>query len=144
MSIKKSIESTKEFEALLESWVGVEETTIRMTSELCAKTDNIVLKTLFDAIRRDSEKHREILKVVLQNLTGTITLSPDDMAAIDTFVEGHASAEKNIIDLAEKALEKVRMPVPKLMLGYLLDDEKKHELLADGLDKLKSSAMIGT
>jgi hypothetical protein len=40
--------------------------------------------------------------------------------------------------MAEQTLKNVRNPIPKFLLEYLLVDEKKHDMIMDGLAVLRS------
>ncbi len=108
------------------------------------KVENPILTCVIDTIKRDSEKHQEILELVLEGMEGTVTLTPDDMIILSTFIEKHTQIEKDAVSIAEQTLKKVRTPIARFLLEYLNEDEKKHDLIMDHLDRLKGTALIPT
>ncbi len=132
-----SAESSEKFANLIKRWITVEENAISSTKELLGETDNPVLKTFIDLMKRDSEKHKDILEVIQQHLTTSYTFTTDDMSVINSFITKHDKIEKNAVELAEETVAACKLPLPKMLLKYLLDDEKKHDLLIDELNKVK-------
>ena len=45
------------------------------------------------------------------------------------------------MEIAEQAIKNVRTALPKFLLNYLLTDEKKHDMIMDGLAELKAKIM---
>jgi hypothetical protein len=43
--------------------------------------------------------------------------------------------EENAVEVAENALDKVTNPISRLIISYILQDEKKHDFLMDALEK---------
>jgi len=141
MTKQHSAEKGEPFVKLVNKWIGIEDATIIMAGATLKKMENPVLRTIVDTIQRDSEKHREVLQLLLQQVEGTFVLTPDDMAALHEFIEKHEGIEKGAIELAELTLKSTTNEVAKFLLSYILEDEKKHDLLIDGLNKLKSRSM---
>ncbi len=139
--ITKSAESNEDFLNLLKKWRGIERSTINMTDKTMMKIDNPLILALMDTIKRDSEKHKEILGLIIDGLEGTTVITHEDMGALTHFIEKHAEIEKNSVEIAEQALSKVRTALPKFLLTYLLTDEKKHDMIMDGLAELKAKIM---
>ena len=144
MAISRSAESNEDFLKLIKKWVGIEEATLLMIKGYEGKISNPVVDVLIDTIKTDSEKHKKILNMVIQGLEGTLVLSPDDMAQLSEFIKKHSKIEQDSVDIAEQALKKVSTPITKLLMTYLLEDEKKHDMIMDGLDELKATAMRAT
>lgn len=139
--ITRSAESNEDFLTLLKKWRGIERATINLTEKSMMKVDNPLILALMDTIKRDSEKHKEILGLIIDGLEGTTVITPEDMGQLALFIEKHAEVEKNSVEIAEEALKKVRTALPKFLLTYLLTDEKKHDLIMDGLAELKAKIM---
>lgn len=139
--VKKSAESNEDFLKLLKKWRGIERSTINLTEKTMMKVDNPLILALIDTIKRDSEKHKEILGLLIDGLEGTTVITHEDMAVVNDFIGQHAAVEKDSVEIAEQALNYVRMPLPKFLLNYLLTDEKKHDMLMDGLEELKAKIM---
>jgi hypothetical protein len=89
-------------------------------------------------IKMDSEKHKHILETIRLSLESTVVMSPEDLKVIDSFVERHATIEKNAIETAEQAMEMGSLPIPKFLLSHLLEDEMSHDKYMEELTKLKA------
>ena len=142
MTRRYSAETNEEFLKLLSKWIAIEKATIKMTDNLLPKVDNPIITCLIDTIKCDSQKHQQILNMVLEGMEGTITLTHDDMALLGEFIEKHTQIEQDAVEIAGQTLKKVRTPIAKFLLEYLYEDEKKHDFIMDNLSKLKGTAMI--
>jgi hypothetical protein len=131
-------ENRKKFEELLKKWIVIEDSTIDSANELIGQSKNPLTKTIIDLIKMDSEKHKHILETIRLSLESTVVMSPEDLMVIDTFVERHATIEKNAIETAEQAMEMGSLPIPKFLLSHLLEDEKSHDTYMEELTKLKA------
>jgi len=141
MARTKSAESSEQFLKMLKKWRGIERATINISAKTLMKVDNPLLLALIDTIKKDSEKHKEILGLIIDGLEGTTILSNQDMGILSEFIENHAQTEKDSVELAENAIKNVRGALPKFLLNYLLVDEKKHDMLMDGLAEIKAKIM---
>jgi hypothetical protein len=134
----KMAEDPVELTALLKSWQALETATVAHTTEVIAKTKNPLIQLVMEIIRRDSEMHHRVQQVLLDSLEDkAFTLTPDELADIWTMVEKHAEMEKQTILLAEMARKNCRLFVQRHLLTYLLEDEKKHDLLLGQLEDFK-------
>jgi hypothetical protein len=97
-----------------------------------------MLKTIIDLVKMDSEKHKRILETIRLSLNSAVTFNTDDLKIVDTFIEKHAAMEKNAVSTAEQALEMGSLPLPKLLLSHLLEDEKSHDNYMEELTKIKA------
>jgi hypothetical protein len=137
-------ENRKQFQELIQKWIGIEDKTISVASDLMSQSSNPVLKTIIDLLKRDSEKHKNVLETINQSLEHTVSFSTDDMKIIDTFVTRHAEIEKNAVETAEQALKMSSLPIPRFLLENLLIDEKKHDAYMEELNELKLYMAKGT
>ena len=64
-------------------------------------------------------------------------MSREDVAEIWSRIEEHDKAEKKTIELASQLKEKAWDPVHKVLLEYLLIDEKKHDTILEHLAEVK-------
>ena len=136
----KVAENPEELTNLLRTWQGLENATIQHTTEIIGKTTNPLIKIVMEIIRHDSEMHHRVQQVLLDSLEKqAISLMPEELADIWDMVEKHAAMEKQTIELAEKARKNCRLFVQRHLLGYLLDDEKKHDRLLGQLEDFKRS-----
>jgi rubrerythrin len=130
-------ENRKHFEELIQRWIGIEESTINEANDLMGQSKNPMVKTIIDMLKRDSEKHKNVLETIRYSLDHTVTFDTDDMNIIDTFISKHTTIEKTAIETAEQALEMSSLPLPRFLLENLLADEKKHDAYVEELNELK-------
>ena len=127
---------------ILRSWKTTETYTIKGCEKITAKTGNPIVKTIINAIRSDSEKHRTILQLILDSMTKrAITLTPDEIAELSSSINRHISLEEKTIEYAENAIGRSTDPVVKQLLKYILEDEKKHKMMLEQLNELKIRAL---
>lgn len=131
-------ENRKKFEELIQNWIVLEENTINHANDLISQSNNPMLKTIIDLVKMDSEKHKRILETIRLSLNSAVTFNTDDLKIVDTFIEKHAAMEKNAVSTAEQALEMGSLPLPKLLLSHLLEDEKSHDNYMEELTKIKA------
>ena len=144
MARRQSAETNEAFLKRLKKWIGIERATIKMAQPLLDKAENPILSCIIDTIKKDSEKHKLVLEMILEGMEGTVVLTHEDMGIMSEFIDKHSQIEKDAVDIAEQTLEAVRTPIAKFLLEYLLADEKKHDLIMDNLAKLKGTAMLPT
>jgi rubrerythrin len=130
-------ENRKKFEELVNRWIRLEENTINEANNLIGNSKNPMVRAVIDLLKIDSEKHRHILQAIQQSLNSTVTFSTDDLKVVDTFVENHMTLEKNAIETAEQALAMSSLPIPRLLLSHLLEDEKSHDAYMSELNDIK-------
>ncbi|RPI33922.1 MAG: hypothetical protein EHM54_10135 [Nitrospiraceae bacterium] len=137
-------ENRKKFEDLINRWIVLEEGTIKEANKLTGNSKNPMVNAIIDLLRMDSEKHRHILQAIQKSMHSTVTFSTDDLKVVDTFIEKHALLEKNAVETAEQALEMSSLPIPKLLLSHLLEDEKSHDAYMSELNDIKMYMAKGT
>lgn len=137
--------STKELQEnlidILNRWKKVENASVASTGDVISKTDNPVIRLVMELIQRDSQFHYRVQEFMVDILKGkAIAFSPDDLVDVWDGIEKHIEIEKNTIRLAEEALEALKgrkMVIHEYLLQYLMEDEKKHNLLLDSLRTIK-------
>jgi len=126
------------FEKNISKWIELEDLTVGSCDAIMKKSKSAVVKAMMNAIKMDSQKHKELLKVVQQCLKGTVTFTPDELATVASLLEGHAKVEKSAIDMAEKTLADSNHFVISQIIKYILDDERKHFSMATDMNAFKS------
>ena len=137
--------STKEIQqAIVDNmrrWQKIENASVASTGKIIDKTDNPVVRLIMEVIQRDSQFHYRVQEMIADSLeTKTVTLTPDDLGEVWEMIEKHIELEKKTVELAEEALENLKgkkMVVQEYLLHYLLEDEKKHNLVLDQLGIIK-------
>jgi len=137
--------STKEIQQAIvdnmKRWQKIENASVASTGKIIDKTDNPVVRLIMEVIQRDSQFHYRVQEMIADSLeTKTVTLTPEDLGEVWEMIEKHIELEKKTVELAEEALENLKgkkMVVQEYLLHYLLEDEKKHNLVLDQLGIIK-------
>jgi hypothetical protein len=136
----KATENPEELVTILKNWQAIETASVEHTTEIIAKTKNPLIQIVMEIIRQDSQTHHKVQQVLLDSLEKqAFTLTPEELGDIWGMVEKHAELEKHVIELAEQAMQKCRLLVQRNLLGYLIEDEKKHDRLLGQLEEFKRS-----
>jgi hypothetical protein len=132
-------EYREEAVGVLRSWQGLEREAIETCAQIMEQTDNMLIRQVMEIIRNDSVQHHRVQQFMIDIASkgGPVTLSPEEMAEIWTRLEEHDELERKTIKMAENLKEKIKDPVQKLLLEYLITDEQKHDLLLNQLNELK-------
>ena len=138
MPLKKATERDKKMLGLLDSWMKLEEHTIKSCSNISGKTRNPLIKTLITAIKNDSQKHKAIIKLITDSMTKkALVLTPDELKGISSLLNRHITIEQKSIDLAEETITVTRDATARQLLKLILEDEKKHAKLVEQINELK-------
>ena len=137
--------STKELQEKVVSnmkrWQKIEDTSVASTGQIIEKTDNPIVRLVMEIIQRDSQMHHRVQGLIMDSLERqTISLSPDEIGEVWGMIEKHIEIEKSTVALAKQAIEALKptkMIVQQYLLGYLLEDEEKHNNLLAGLENIK-------
>jgi hypothetical protein len=137
--------STKEIQEKLvdnmKRWQRIENGAVASTGKIMEKTENPVVRLVMEIIQRDSQMHYRVQEMIADSLTTkTVTMTPDELAAVWELVETHIEIEKKTVELAEEALTALRgrkMVVQEYLLEYLLEDENKHNHILESMSTIK-------
>ena len=118
----------------LRQWQSVEDDSLRMTKEVRARTKNPLIQLVMEIIAHDSAMHRRVQQFIIDSIEKEqVSLEPEELRELWDVIEKHSSVEKDAIALAEEARKCTDLYVPQYLFGYLLEDERKHDLLLDRL-----------
>jgi rubrerythrin len=123
----------------LQQWQGIERHAMNTTAEIMEGTRNPLVRIIMEIIRHDSLMHHRVQHFLVDSMTEQdVSLTREEIADIWAKIEEHDKIEKKTIEYAEELQKKAWNPVHKHMLGYLLDDEKKHDRLLEILSEIKA------
>lgn len=138
--MNKKSETIENLLNILKRWQGIEDDSIRNTTEIIKKSNNSVVNIIMEIIRQDSVMHRKIQQLIVDNYTKKpIAIDREELTEIWDLIVEHDEAERKTIELANYALAQIDDPIVKLLLEYLLLDESKHDKLLTDLEKYKDS-----
>lgn len=143
--IKGTKESSNEFLKIIKEWQVLEGKTIESAEALIRKTNNLFVKTMMEMIKRDSEKHKVMQQMIIDNIIKeAVHLSPDELFSISDLLEKHVEIEAKSIEIAETALKKSELFLTRYILSYLIADETKHHDMINRLNELKKAVVFVT
>jgi hypothetical protein len=138
MAKTKGPERVENMVKLLKNWQKLERKGIDDTAEIIEETKNPLVRMIMSIIRHDSLMHHRVQQFLIDSVTeADVPLSREDLAQIWDKVEQHDRLEKKTVEMAEELREQAWSPVHKQLLGYLLEDEKKHTGLMAQLQEVK-------
>lgn len=112
---------------------------MQMTREIQSKTENPLLRLVMEIIAHDSAMHRRVQQFIIDSIEKKhVSLQLEDLETFRDVIEKHADKEKSAIALAEEAREYTDLFVPRYLFGYLLEDERKHDLLLDRFEEISA------
>jgi len=128
--------------ATMRKWQKIEDASVSSTSQIIEKTKNPLVRLVMEVILRDSRMHHRVQEFIADSIEReSVSLTPDELADVWGMIEHHVELEKKSVELAEQAIGSLKglqgMVVQQYLLGYLLDDERKHNELLSRLDDIK-------
>ena len=137
MGTQVRLEKKEDLERIIKRWKERQSTTRQNAESLQNRTKSYFVQIMTSAIKRDAEKHEEMLQAILDCMDCTVTITPDELGELSSLLSDHLEVEKHSRELAELALKKRRHYITTHLLQYILEDEKKNEVLLDHLNKFK-------
>ncbi len=135
---KISSESEQNLIQKLRQWQSVEDEAMQMTREIQFQTENPLIRLVMEIIAHDSAMHRRVQQFIIDSIENKqVGLPSEDFENFRNIIEKHAERERSAIAMAEKAKEGIDLFVPQYLFSYLLEDERKHDLLLDRFEEIK-------
>lgn len=126
----------------MKHWQKIEVASVASTYKVMEQTDNPVINLVMEVIQRDSQMHHKVQGYIVSTLTEqSPELNPDELAHVWDSIKNHIEIEKQMVSNVKEALSMLKgkhMAVQEYMLHYLHEDEKKHDMLLETLDKIKA------
>ena len=119
--------------------INVEQAALNRLVKLEEDSKETVVRLAFMELRLDTWKHIKFLEGMIEHLT---TTPCDEWSAkvgryagrvkLEREIDSLISDENEMVDLLDKALDKIKDPIAKLLMKNLRDEENRHrEYLAD-------------
>lgn len=123
---------------VLRNWQKLERKAMDDTAAIVEESDNALVRMIMSIIRHDSLMHHRVQQFLIDSVTESdVPVSRDDLAEIWDKIEQHDRLEKKTIAMATELRDEAWSPVHRQLLGYLLEDEKKHDGLLEQLREIK-------
>lgn len=128
--------------ANMKAWQRIEDASVASTGAVMEETENPIVRLVMEIIQRDSQMHHRVQEWIVDSLEGkAVSLAPEEVAKVWGKIENHIAIEQKTVKLAEESIAALEgskgMLIQNYLLEYLLEDEKKHNLLLDQLQKIK-------
>ena len=131
-------ERVEKMAVLLKNWQKLERKAMDDTAAIIEESDNGLVRMIMSIIRHDSLMHHRVQQFLIDSITDAdVPVSRDDLERIWDKIEQHDVLEKKTIAMATELRDQAWSPVHKQLLGYLLEDEKKHDGLLEQLREIK-------
>lgn len=106
------------------------------------KTKNPLVKMTMGIIKHDSEKHKLIQQMMIDNLTKeAINIGPDELNALSDMLNSHMEAEAESLCLEDEAFRSSELFTTRYLLSCLIADEAKHHGMLNQLNDLKRATV---
>jgi ribonucleotide reductase beta subunit family protein with ferritin-like domain len=139
MATKTGPEKIDHMVKVLRSWQSLERKAMDDCAAISEETTNPLIRMVMSIIRHDSLMHHRVQQFLIDSVTeADVPVSREDLANLWNKIEEHDRLEKKTIALATELREEAWSPVHKHLLGYLLQDEQKHDTLLEQLKDLKT------
>ena len=119
--MKKPAENSPDFLKVIKEWKALEDKTIASANAMIKKSDNPLIMMTMDMIKHDSEKHKVVQQMIIDNITKeSIHLSPEELDSLGDILNKHMELEAGSIALADKALKGSELFITNYLLSYLI------------------------
>lgn len=122
---------------LVEKWRIEELEYSKRLRELAEKIRHPVLRAIFLAISKDSEKHHHLLTAIRDYIKDERPLiTEEDVDLIRATINKHVKEEKDSIIELSQLKEQVKDPAILLLIEAMLEDEKRHHKLLYEIERI--------
>ena len=128
-----------EFQRIIEEQVEVEKIIVEIANESVKSLKNVLIRELIKGIALDSKKHSMICEALLtsEEKLATPLIDESESKMIRETIERHIQLEARAISAYQKALKSAEhSSSAKLVLEYLVQDERRHHALLLKLHEL--------
>ncbi len=139
---RRPAECSEEFQNLIQQWQKIEDKAIGSADSMIRKAGNPFFRVIMESIKHDSEKHKLIQQMIIDNITKeAIDINTDELNKMSDMLTNHVEAEAESLRLAHAALAKSELFFVRFLLSYLIADKAKHHDLINQLNELKGATI---
>jgi hypothetical protein len=135
---------TDEWIKMVKKQIEVENLNVKEVAESETKVGNAAAKMYLRIIKLDSQKHAEVLSGIL-DVVGKIPPSENlwkyklesyvDPLVVKRDLQRHMEREAQMIVHVEKEIQRTKDKALKMLLQYILEEEKKHHKMLETIIK---------
>lgn len=141
--MKRPAEKSEDFLNLMVDWQAAEYQIIEHANTEAPKTKNPLTKTMLQAMGLEARKRCLIQQMIIESIKKeAVNLDPEEVEALSSHLNRTMEAGEKALGLAEQALAKSELFMPRYLLSYLVNGLKKENgLLKQFGDEVKSAAI---
>jgi len=129
---EENLNSNDKLVDFLKKQMTVEHEIVNSLNESLTNIGNVTVKSVLKGISLDSLKHAEMYDSAIKLLTSVSqALTQENLDEQRKLVEKHIALEAELIERIGKTLPDVENKKVKLLLGAILEDEKRHHALLE-------------
>ncbi|MHA1239066.1 MAG: ferritin family protein [Candidatus Odinarchaeia archaeon] len=115
--------------------IELENKIVETANKSASDVQNVLIKELIQGIALDSKKHASLLESAIELLEEHRPLiGPKERRALAEDIKTHIKLEEEAISTYQQLVKQVEHEKLKLILSYLIEDEKRHHRLLTRID----------
>lgn len=118
-----------ELRRVIEGRIEDERKVTKLLRDSMGKTDNEVLRLMFNKLALDSIKHENMLKAVLRMLEPSHEESEVPSEEFRRLLEKHAEIERRMLEATEEVADRVEDRRIRFLLQEIVSDERRHHAI---------------
>ncbi len=123
--------------SFLKKQVDLENMIVEEGNKSVKGIENVLVRELIRGIALDSMKHANMLEAMIALISGAkIFLSEEERERIGTQIKRHIELEKKAMETYSTLLDQITDEKMRLLIDYILKDEKRHHRLLLNIDKM--------
>ena len=141
--MRKPEENTDAFLDLMVDWQAMEGEMMKYAEGEAAKDRNALEKTIAQVIGLEARKRCLIQQMIVESVRKEAAhLDPEELESLNSLINRLVENEEKELPMAEAALQKSELFIPRYLLSYLIADLKKgNGLLRQFADELKAATI---
>lgn len=141
--MRKPAENTDAFLDLMVDWQAMEGEMMKYAEGEAAKDRNALEKTIAQVIGLEARKRCLIQQMIVESVRKEAAhLDPEELESLNSLINRLVENEEKELPMAEAALQKSELFIPRYLLSYLIADLKNgNGLLRQFADELKAATI---
>jgi predicted DNA-binding protein YlxM (UPF0122 family) len=135
-------EQHERFSSTLKDWKLLEKQSAESIGQVKAKCGNPLICLVMEIIENDAGMHERIQEFIVSSLERQpLDLSPNEIGEIVELIRNHIRIKAQMVEKTEEMLGLLKdksLRVQEFLVKTLLEDERKHKEMLEGIEKVRS------
>jgi hypothetical protein len=135
-------EQNERFSSTLKDWKLLEKQSAESIGQVKAKCGNPLICLVMEIIENDARMHERIQEFIVSSLERQpLELSPNEIGEIVELIRNHTRIKAQMVEKTEEMLGLLKdksLRVQEFLVKTLLEDERKHKEMLEGIEKVRS------